>query len=80
MKVRHAVECRVCFTTLVYFTFVAMCEWVGQMGNLLAWVQNLFWKQEMELAIVGLQNAGKSTFVQVITVRGKFTIFLIVDE
>jgi hypothetical protein len=49
------------------------------MGNLLAWVQNLFWKQEMELAIVGLQNAGKSTFVQVITVRGQRSIRELLD-
>ena len=33
--------------------------------------RSLFWKQEMELAIIGLQNAGKSTFVQVIT-HGEF--------
>lgn len=38
------------------------------MGNFLEWVSALFWKQEMELAIVGLQNAGKSTFVEVLTV------------
>eukprot|EP00455_Lapot_gusevi_P048350 TRINITY_DN6662_c0_g3_i5.p1 TRINITY_DN6662_c0_g3~~TRINITY_DN6662_c0_g3_i5.p1 ORF type:complete len:181 (+),score=35.79 TRINITY_DN6662_c0_g3_i5:117-659(+) len=37
------------------------------MGNFLAWVASIFWKQEMELAIIGLQNAGKSTFVRVIT-------------
>ncbi|KAH3760667.1 ADP-ribosylation factor [Pelomyxa schiedti] len=32
----------------------------------------LFWKQEMELTLVGLQNSGKSTFVNVIS-SGTFT-------
>jgi hypothetical protein len=31
----------------------------------MAWIRNLFWKQEMELTMVGLQNAGKSTLVSV---------------
>ena len=30
---------------------------------------SLFWSQEMEIAIVGIQNAGKSTYVQVLDVR-----------
>ena len=29
---------------------------------------SLFWKQEMEITLVGLQNAGKSTLVNVIAV------------
>jgi len=36
------------------------------MGNLLSWLRSLFWSQEMEIAVLGLQNAGKSSFVQVI--------------
>jgi len=32
----------------------------------MSWLQSLFWQQEMEIAILGLQNAGKSSFVQVI--------------
>merc|ERR1712188_349341 len=31
----------------------------------LSWLKSLFWKQEMELSMVGLQNAGKSTLVNV---------------
>ena len=27
------------------------------------WLKSLFWNQELELSIVGLQNAGKTTFV-----------------
>ena len=33
--------------------------------DMMAWIRNLFWKQEMELTMVGLQNAGKSTLVSV---------------
>ncbi len=35
------------------------------------WFKNLFWNKEMEIAIVGLQNSGKSTFVQAIAI-GEF--------
>lgn len=31
------------------------------MGNLLAWFRDAFWSKEMELSVVGLSNAGKST-------------------
>lgn len=34
----------------------------------LDWVKSLFWKEEMELTLVGLQYSGKSTFVHVIAV------------
>ena len=37
--------------------------------SILEWFQNLFWKQEMELTLVGLQNSGKTTLVDVIAVR-----------
>ena len=37
--------------------------------GILEWFQNLFWKQEMELTLVGLQNSGKTTLVDVISVR-----------
>eukprot|EP00118_Oscarella_pearsei_P005602 m.25826 g.25826 ORF g.25826 m.25826 type:complete len:187 (+) comp28985_c0_seq1:1503-2063(+) len=30
------------------------------------WIKSLFWKEEMELTLVGLQNSGKTTFVNVI--------------
>jgi ABC-type phosphate/phosphonate transport system ATPase subunit len=39
------------------------------MGNVVDWLRSLFWKQEMELTLVGLQNSGKSTLVHVISVR-----------
>lgn len=32
---------------------------------------SLFWSQEMEIAVLGLGNAGKSSFVHVINVRGR---------
>lgn len=37
----------------------------------LDWCKSLFWKQELELSIVGLQNAGKTTLVNTIS-TGKF--------
>ena len=33
------------------------------------WIKSLFWKEEMELTLVGLQFSGKTTFVNVIAVR-----------
>jgi ADP-ribosylation factor-like protein 8 len=36
------------------------------MGNLFSWLQNAFWSTEMEIAILGLQNAGKSSFVHIL--------------
>lgn len=35
--------------------------------NLLNWLRSLFFQQEMELSLIGLQNAGKTSFVNVIT-------------
>ncbi|CAN8071452.1 unnamed protein product [Agarophyton chilense] len=40
--------------------------------NILEWLQNLFFQQEMELTILGLQNAGKTTLVNLIS-TGDFT-------
>ena len=37
--------------------------------RILDWFKNVFWKEEMELALVGLQNSGKTTFVNIISVR-----------
>eukprot|EP00759_Apiculatamorpha_spiralis_P039454 PhF_6_TR38289/c0_g1_i1/m.57125/K07955/ARL8; ADP-ribosylation factor-like protein 8 len=31
------------------------------------WLRGLFWKQEMEITLVGLQNAGKTTLLNIIT-------------
>jgi ADP-ribosylation factor-like protein 8 len=39
--------------------------------SLLEWFKSLFWKQEMELTLVGLQNSGKTTLVNVIA-SGQF--------
>jgi len=38
----------------------------------LDWIKSLFWKEEMELTLVGLQYSGKTTFVGVIA-SGDFT-------
>ena len=37
-------------------------------NRLLDWFKTLFWKEEMELTLVGLQYSGKTTFVNVIAV------------
>ena len=39
--------------------------------KLLDWIRSLFFNKELELTILGLQNAGKSTFVNVLA-TGKF--------
>lgn len=36
--------------------------------KILDWFKSLFWKEEMELTLVGLQYSGKTTFVNVIAV------------
>ena len=35
--------------------------------NIIEWIKAKFWKQEMELTLVGLQNSGKTTLVNIIT-------------
>ncbi|XP_063685820.1 ADP-ribosylation factor-like protein 8B isoform X2 [Bolinopsis microptera] len=37
----------------------------------LDWIRSLFWKEEMELTLVGMQNSGKTTFVNVLA-SGQF--------
>lgn len=37
-------------------------------NKILDWFRSLFWKEEMELTLVGLQCSGKTTFVNVIAV------------
>ena len=39
---------------------------LAMINRLLEWLKSLFWKEEMELTLVGLQHAGKTTFVNVI--------------
>ena len=40
-------------------------SWVNRF---LDWIRNLFWSEEMELSLVGLQNSGKTTFIDVVAV------------
>jgi len=39
--------------------------------SFLEWLKSLFWKQEMELTLIGLQNSGKTTIVNVVA-TGQF--------
>ena len=41
-------------------------------NRILDWFKSLFWKEEMELTLVGLQYSGKTTFVNVIAVCRQF--------
>eukprot|EP00898_Chlorokybus_atmophyticus_P000356 jgi/Chlat1/1320/Chrsp118S01742 len=43
---------------------------MGWWDAVLDWFRSLFWKQEMELALIGLQNAGKTSLVNVIATGG----------
>jgi len=40
----------------------------GLVKQFLDWLRSLFWKEEMELTLVGLQNSGKTTLVNVLAV------------
>ena len=44
-------------------------------NRIVEWFKSLFWKEEMELTLVGLQNSGKTTFVNVIAVSIKLVAF-----
>lgn len=47
-------------------------EMLALINRILDWFKSLFWKEEMELTLVGLQYSGKTTFVNVIAVsRGR---------
>ncbi|KMT17218.1 hypothetical protein BVRB_2g039210 [Beta vulgaris subsp. vulgaris] len=43
---------------------------MGIWDSLLNWLRSLFFKQEMELSLVGLQNAGKTSLVNAIATGG----------
>ena len=43
-------------------------EMFGFVNRIIEWFKSLFWKEEMELTLVGLQNSGKTTLVNVIAV------------
>ncbi|KAJ8361138.1 hypothetical protein SKAU_G00176630 [Synaphobranchus kaupii] len=45
---------------------------IALINRLLDWFRSLFWKEEMELTLVGLQYSGKTTFVNVIA-SGQFS-------
>ena len=45
--------------------------------RILDWFKSLFWKEEMELTLVGLQYSGKTTFVNVIAVGVIFTDYFL---
>ena len=47
--------------------------------RLLDWFKSLFWKEEMELTLVGLQYSGKTTFVNVIAVSA-MSVMSVNDE
>jgi ADP-ribosylation factor-like protein 8 len=40
----------------------------GWFWSMLDWFRGLFWKEEMEVTLVGLQNSGKTTLVNVLAV------------
>ncbi|OMH83507.1 ADP-ribosylation factor-like protein 8B-A [Zancudomyces culisetae] len=40
-------------------------------NSILEWLKRLFWKEEMEVTLVGLQNSGKTTLVNVVA-SGQF--------
>eukprot|EP00052_Salpingoeca_macrocollata_P030713 m.320694 g.320694 ORF g.320694 m.320694 type:complete len:185 (-) comp24348_c0_seq1:81-635(-) len=44
----------------------------GWLERLVEWFRSLFWKEEMELTLVGLQASGKTTFVDVLS-SGNFS-------
>lgn len=46
----------------------AVFKMMAMVNKVLDWIRSLFWKEEMELTLVGLQNSGKTTFVNVIAV------------
>ena len=48
--------------------YIKMMQMINKM---LDWFKTLFWKEEMELTLVGLQHDGKTTFVNVIA-SGQF--------
>ncbi|XP_078343528.1 LOW QUALITY PROTEIN: ADP-ribosylation factor-like protein 8B-A [Oculina patagonica] len=54
------------------FLHVAFTKMLAFFRSILDWIKSLFWKEEMELTLVGLQYSGKTTFVNVIA-SGQFS-------
>ncbi|CDR49670.1 hypothetical protein NBRC10512_005339 [Rhodotorula toruloides] len=40
---------------------------MGLFGGLLNWLRSLFWSKSMDIACIGLQNAGKTSLVNILT-------------
>jgi len=62
---------QICLCRYICYNFVYLCLqqiMLAFLHRILDWFKNVFWKEEMELALVGLQNSGKTTFVNVISV------------
>lgn len=47
----------------------ALAGMLALVARLLEWLRSLFWKEEMELTLVGLQYSGKTTLLTVLAVR-----------
>ena len=52
----------------VVLLLVGFAKMLAFFRSILDWIKSLFWKEEMELTLVGLQYSGKTTFVNVIAV------------
>ena len=46
----------------------------------LDWLRALFFKEEMELTLVGLQYSGKTTFVNVLGKKNQISVSQLVDQ
>lgn len=57
---------------------VITVKMLALINRLLDWFRSLFWKEEMELTLVGLQYSGKTTFVNVIAVSLQLLATLLV--
>lgn len=69
----HGQDWLVCLGLLLVFVLVDYLLYKytmlkGFVDSILNWFRSLFWKQEMELTLVGLQNSGKTTLVNVLCV------------
>lgn len=56
----------------VVLLLVGFAKMLAFFRSILDWIKSLFWKEEMELTLVGLQYSGKTTFVNVIA-SGQFS-------
>uniref|UniRef100_A0A336N522 CSON006616 protein n=2 Tax=Endopterygota TaxID=33392 RepID=A0A336N522_CULSO len=52
--------------------YIGLGKMLALINRILDWFKSLFWKEEMELTLVGLQYSGKTTFVNVIA-SGQFS-------